>query len=141
MLKEFRFQWSDAFGKIDIGIDTILETGLNGETFLLEENTRIKDFISRYPWTFAKTYATFAPHEYYVKDRLDKKGQEDFVWFVEYIRENGFACMFAGKMHTYYEFNGHYYWTMGDRIEETIILNRCKVEDYTIKDGSMYFSK
>ena len=97
--------------------------------------------MSRYPWTFAKTYATFAPHEYYVKDKLDEEGKDEFVWFVEFIRDYGFKCKFAGKEHTYYELDGYYYWTMGDPIDETIILNRCKVEDYIVKDGSMYFSK
>ena len=83
-----------------------------------DNNNRIRVFVSRYPWTF-----------------------DEFVWFVEFIRDYGFKCKFAGKEHTYYELDGYYYWTMGDPIEETIILNRCKVEDYIVKDGSMYFSK
>ena len=111
------------------------------ETLLKDDNNRIREFVSRYPWTFAKTYADFAPHEYYVKEKLDDQGQEAFVWFVEFIRDYGFECKFAGKEHTYYELEGYYYWTMGDPIDETIILNRCKVEDYIVKDGSMYFSK
>lgn len=106
-----------------------------------DNNNRIRSFVSRYPWTFAKTYATFAPHEYYVKDKLDEEGKAEFAWFVEFIRDYGFNCKFASKEHTYYELDGYYYWTMGDPIEETIILNRCKVEDYIVKDGSMYFSK
>ena len=111
------------------------------EVLFQDDNNRIRDFVSRYPWIFAKTYADFAPHEYYVKEKLDDQGQEAFVWFVEFIRDYGFECKFAGKTHTYYELDGHYYWTMGDPVEETIILNRCKVEDYIVKDGSMYFSK
>ena len=75
-----------------------------------------------------------------VKLYLDEQGKKDFVWFVEYIRDNGFDCKFADKMHTYYEFENHYYWTMGEPIEDTIILNRCRVEDYTIKDESMFYS-
>ncbi len=111
------------------------------EVLLKDDNDRIRQFVSKYPWTFAKTYADFAPHEYYVKEKLDVQGQEVFVWFVEFIRDYGFECKFVGKTHTYYELDGYYYWTMGDPIEETIILNRCKVEDYIVKDGSMYFSK
>ena len=111
------------------------------EVLFQDDNNRIRDFVSRYTWTFAKTYADFAPHEYYVKEKLDDQGQETFVWFVEFIRDYGFECKFAGKTHTYYELDGYYYWTMGDPVEETIILNRCKVEDYIVKDGSMYFSK
>ncbi len=108
---------------------------------LQDDNKRIRNFVSRYPWTFAKTYATFAPHEYYVKEKLDVQGQEEFIWFVEFIRDYGFECKFAGKTHTYYEIDGHYYWTMGNPIDETFILNRCKVEDYVIRDESMIYRK
>lgn len=96
-----------------------------------------KEFVARYPWTLAKTYAAFAPHEYYVKCELDQQGQEDFVTIVRYIREHGFSCKFAGKIHIYYELDGYYYWTMGDPIKETYILNRCKVKDYSIYGDSM----
>ncbi len=109
------------------------------EIIFEEEKNRIRDFISRYPWIFAKTYAEFAPHEYYVKDNLDEAGKVEFVWFVEYIRENGLNFKFGKHMHTYYELDGHYYWTMGDPIEETIILNRCNVSDYEIVNGQMRF--
>ncbi|QFJ56357.1 hypothetical protein [Pseudobutyrivibrio xylanivorans] len=111
------------------------------EVLLKDDNDRIRQFVSKYPWTFAKTYADFAPHEYYVKDKLDEEGKDEFVWFVEYVRENGFDCKFASKEHTYYEFDGHYYWTMGDLIEDTIILNRCDKSNYVIKQGSMNYLK
>lgn len=104
-----------------------------------ENRNRIRNFVSKYPWTFAKTYADFAPHEYYVRDKLDEAGKKEFVWFVEYIRDYGFNCKFGKQIHIYYELDGHYYWTMGDPIEETIILNRCNVGDYDIVDGSMIY--
>lgn len=34
-----------------------------------------KTFIDENYWTFAKTYAEWAPHEYVVKDKLDEKNQ------------------------------------------------------------------
>ncbi len=111
------------------------------EILFEEDYKRIRDFVSKYPWTFAKTYAKFAPHEYYVKGGLDEHGQAEFVWFVEYIRDNGFDCKFAGKEHTYFELDGHYYWTMGDPIEETIILNRCDKDNYVIQGENMVFNK
>ena len=111
------------------------------EVLLKDDNDRIRQFVSKYPWTFAKTYADFAPHEYYVKDKLDKEGKDEFVWFVEFIRDYGFKCKFAGKEYTYYELDGHYYWTMGDPIEETIILNRCDVDNYEISNENMFYSK
>lgn len=111
------------------------------EILFEEDYKRIREFVSKYPWTFAKTYAEFAPHEYYVKDELDEYGQAEFVWFVEYIRDNGFDCKFAGKEYTYFELDGHYYWTMGEPIEETIILNRCNKDKYVIQGESMVFNK
>ena len=111
------------------------------EILLKDDIDRIQEFVSKYPWTFAKTYADFAPHEYYVKDKLDEEGKEDFVWFVEFIRDYGFTCNFAGKQYIYFELDGHYYWTMGEPIEETIILNRCKADDYQIKDGNMLWKE
>ena len=111
------------------------------DILLEEDNKRIREFVSRYPWTFAKTYAEFAPHEYYVKDKLDLFGKEEFVWFVEFIRDYGFECKFGKQLHTYYELDGHYYWTMGDPVEETIILNRCRVSDYDIVEDSMVYNK
>ncbi len=98
---------------------------------------KIKDFVERYPWTFAKTYAKFAPHEYYVKHELDEEGQKDFVEFVLYIREVGFKAKFGKRTHIYFEFEGKYYWTMGDPIDNTWILNRCNVEDCVVLDGVM----
>lgn len=111
------------------------------EILFEEEYKRIRSFVSKHPWTFAKTYAEFAPHEYYVKDKLDEEGKEEFVWFVEYIRDNGFDCKFGKQTHTYFELDGHYYWTMGEPIEETIILNRCNVCDYDIINGTMVYNK
>ena len=111
------------------------------EVLLKYDNDRIRQFVSKYPWTFAKTYADFAPHEYYVKDKLDEEGKDEFVWFVEFIRDYGFKCKFAGKEHTYYELDGYYYWTMGNLIEDTIILNRCDKSNYVIKQGSMNYLK
>lgn len=110
-----------------------------GDTKMTEQ--KIKDFITRYSWTFSKTYAKFAPHEYYVKDNLDEQGKEDFVEFVIFIREVGFPCKFGKQTHIYFEFEGKYYWTMGDTIPNTIILNRCNVEDYVVLDGKMFYKR
>lgn len=98
---------------------------------------QISSFVTRYPWTFAKTYAAKASHEYYVKYELDAQGQKDFERFVLFIRENGFSAKFWGEAHIYYEFDGHYYWTMGDPLEDTYILNRCIASEYEVSCGVM----
>ncbi len=72
-----------------------------------------------------------------MKYELDEKGKQDFERFVVFIRENGFATKFWGDTHTYYELDDHYYWTMGEPLGNTYILNRCLVSDYSVMDGVM----
>lgn len=104
----------------------------------LMSEEELREFVKRYRWTFAKTYAAFAPHEYYVKGKLDSKGQKDFERFVYYIRTKGWDAYFGRNLpknhQLYIELDGHYYWTMGSPIEETIILNRSNAADYTIME-------
>lgn len=94
------------------------------------EKKDFAEFISRQNWIFAKTYADRAPHEYIVKGKLDKNDMSEFPEIVTYIRHFGFPAIFSGYEHIYYYYEGHYYWTMGDPVEETIILNRCDYKLY-----------
>lgn len=96
-------------------------------------------FVSKYPWILSKTYSNVTPHEYYIKSDLDEWGQSEFMRVVEYIREQGFLCKFSGKEYMYYELDGYYYWTVGDPVEETNILNRCRVEDYSVYGDCMVY--
>ncbi len=91
----------------------------------------IKDFLYRQNWTFAKTYADKAPHEYIVRDKINGEDQE-FIDAVVYIRENGIPMSFWGKQYIYLHLDGRLYRTMGDPIEDTVILNRCCVKDCEI---------
>lgn len=88
------------------------------------------DFVRDKKWIFAKTYADRAPHEYIVKDRLSEEDKKIFEEAVLFIRENGFPAFFGGYEHIYLFNDRYYYWTMGDPIEETIILNRCNYDNY-----------
>lgn len=85
----------------------------------------IKEYIASVHWTFAKTYAETAPHEYTVRDWNPDK-EELFVKFVEFIRKNGSVKTFWGNEYVYYNIDEWYYWTMGDPLEETILINRAK---------------
>lgn len=86
----------------------------------------VRGFIARETWTFAKTYAKTWPHEYLVRDRVDK---EMFDQLVRHIREHGYQGHFYRKPITYFDEAGITYWTMGAPIEETTIINRCPKED------------
>lgn len=85
----------------------------------------LKEFVDKTPWTFAKTYAKTWPHEYLVRDRVDR---ELFLQLVSHIREHGYQGSFYSKPITYFDEGGMVYWTMGAPVEETTIINRCPKE-------------
>ena len=94
-----------------------------------------QQFIARNKWIFAKTYAAFCPHEYVVKDRLSEEEQRVFEQIVTFIRENGFIAIYGRKgPNPYYTVDDYYYWTMGAPVEETTILNRAKLSDYSFTE-------
>jgi len=97
---------------------------------------QLRDFINSFTWTYAKTYAQICPHEYIVKDKIDKEYWESFTEVVKYIREKGFIAKYKGRSGEYYILDDHYYWTMGEPIEETTVLNRANLSDYKLIDNS-----
>lgn len=86
----------------------------------------LRDFVSTCHWTFAKTYASTWPHEYIVRGKVD---EISFVQLVTHIRKHGYLGHFYRKPITYFSHQGMLYWTMGEPIEETTIINRCREED------------
>lgn len=86
----------------------------------------IKAFINSSKWTYAKTYATTWPHWYIVRKNVD---EGIFVKTVEYIRANGYEAQFYNEKHVHFDDDKYSYWTMGDPIEKTEIINRCLKED------------
>jgi hypothetical protein len=85
----------------------------------------LRDFIAACKWTFAKTMPEW-PHEYIVRGRVDTNLFESLVL---HIRAKGFEGKFYQKNLTYFETDGMLYWTMGEPIEETTIINRCRKEN------------
>lgn len=84
----------------------------------------LRKFIESSQWTFAKTMPEW-PHEYLVRDRVDSVL---FEALVRHIRQYGFEGRFYQRVLTYFTEDGLLYWTMGEPIEQTTIINRCKVE-------------
>lgn len=82
----------------------------------------LQEFIASSKWTFAKTMPEW-PHEYLVRDRVDR---QLFETLVRHIRQHGFQGRFYQDVLTYFAEGGFLYWTMGAPIEETTIINRCK---------------
>ena len=89
-------------------------------------SNEIKEFIQSTPWTFARTYAKTWPHHYIVRDRVD---EALFVKLVEHIRKYGYEGSFYKKRMTYYDEDGFTYWTMGEPVDVTEVINRCPKED------------
>ena len=85
----------------------------------------LREFISSTPWRFAKTMPEW-PHEYIVRGRVD---DGLFVRMVVHIRQYGVEQRFYNRVLKYFGKDGFLYWTMGNPIEETTIINRCKEED------------
>jgi hypothetical protein len=85
----------------------------------------LKNFIKESNWIFAKTYAKTWPHEYIVRDKVDKGL---FIKMVEHLRANGYVGKFYKMDITYFDEDGMVYWTMGAPIDDTTIINRCAKE-------------
>lgn len=85
----------------------------------------VKGFIQSVTWTYARTMPEW-PHEYIVRYKVDK---ELFLEVVKHIREYGYRDYYYEKSLTYFNEDGKVYWTMGEPLERTIVINRCRDED------------
>jgi hypothetical protein len=88
---------------------------------------KIEKFIDSANWVFAKTYAETAPHEYAVREK-NPHLEDEFVYFVKFIRKHGYKEKFWSKLHTYYDVGEYKYWTIGNPIDETTVINRAAVK-------------
>ena len=84
-----------------------------------------RTLIARCQWTWAKTYLSI-PHEYIVRGRCGLIDQE-FEYLVQAQREYGIHEQWHKYNFPYLYVNGYKYWTMGDAIKDTVIINRQKV--------------
>lgn len=102
-------------------------------------------FLQEVEWVFAKTYAKTWPHEYIVRDRVDR---ELFLATVNHIRAHGYEGRFYRRRIIYFRDGDLVYWTMvppgGDPgwypPEEETIVNRCPVEstyEYRLEHGML----
>ena len=82
-------------------------------------------FVNEQEWVFAKTMPEW-PHEYIVRERVD---EDVFVRLVQHIRTHGYEGKFYQKPLIYYDEGGMTYWTMGEPVEQTTIINRCRKEE------------
>jgi len=96
----------------------------------------LHNFVLETKWTFAKTMPQW-PHEYILRHRVDEK---IFDRLVRHIRANGHEEAYYTEKYIYFEEDGMLYWTMGEPIEETDIINRCRKEssyENRLKNGML----
>jgi len=86
----------------------------------------IKAFIKSSEWAYAWTYHPDWPHWYIVRKNVDERM---FVKTVEYIRANGYDGRYFKQTNKYFDDDKYSYWTMGEPIERTEVINRCLKED------------
>jgi len=91
------------------------------EKFGVEMKEQIEAMLLGNKWTFAKTMPT-NPHEYTL--RKNWENDLDFIKAVQFIRDNGYSLSWWGRLYTCYDLDGKRYWTMGDPMETTRLINR-----------------
>ncbi len=99
-------------------------------TFLLDNASA---YIADVRWQFAKTMPQW-PHEYTVRDWRPEL-ESSFEGFAVLIRETGVVKPWPRDAavpryhHTYLQIGEWEYWTMGEPITETTVVNRARVDD------------
>ena len=75
-------------------------------------------------YQFAKSMP-YQPHWY----TLRKNWNDDklFEEVVQTIRDIGVERPFGKRTYIYYDYNGFMYWTMGDTLPNTILINRARL--------------
>ncbi|MBO6219778.1 MAG: hypothetical protein J6N81_09460 [Treponema sp.] len=113
-----------------------------------EELDDFRSYISSFSWRNAKTYEQFSPHEYILnfpcwKMKQDgkcpgesaenckqcKEKREEFEKRVLFIRKYGERCKMLKTTYTVLCVDDRQYWTMGDPINTTWVLNRALIND------------
>ena len=82
----------------------------------------LKQFIESVKWTYAKNIPDW-PHYYIIRAKVD---EILFVKLVKHIRLYGYQGAFYKMIYTYFEEEGLIYWTMGNPVDVTTIINRAK---------------
>lgn len=96
---------------------------MNLETNSTEYKEKIERLLEAQEYTFAKTMPK-NPHWYTLRKKW--RNDEDFKKVVQFIRDNATIEYFFGRPYSMYYLNGKKYWTMGNPISETTLINRAE---------------
>ena len=95
-----------------------------GDEYLSMLSSELNTFVQAHAWTYAKTMPQ-CPHEYVVRKNV--ADDDSFCRFVMTIRRFGVDEPFYSKIHRYLDVGPFKYWTMGDWLPTTIIINRARI--------------
>ena len=84
------------------------------------KNPDIDTLLKNAKFVFAKSMPKL-PHHYTLRETWDSN---TFDYVVQKIRELGVPERFFKKTYIYYYANGYKYWTMGNPIDQTKLINR-----------------
>jgi len=87
------------------------------------QESELQAALSGATFKFAKSMPLL-PHWYTL--RQSWPSNEIFEAAVAKIRELGTSRTFGKRKFIYYDFGGYTYWTMGDTIPNTILINRAE---------------
>lgn len=82
---------------------------LDGTEIPEEDARKFRNLVYSHRWIFAKTYASFCPHEYTLK----REGwtDVDFKWFVKFVWDNGFWAKYGKNRCKYFvDFETGFYY-------------------------------
>ena len=102
---------------------------------------QFKEFVNKFEWIFAKTYAEIAPHEYIVLKKVGYQHKAEFIKIAEFIRQKGFEAFYYSRVGFYYILDEYYYWTMDENVKDTDLINRAKLSEYELINNSWYWKK
>jgi hypothetical protein len=92
---------------------------------------KVRKLLAEAEWIFAKTMPE-NPHHYCLRKNFGN--DKDFVYLVQYIRNNGVKEDWKGYSYIYLYLDGYRYWSMGAPINNedgslcTILINKAVVE-------------
>jgi hypothetical protein len=90
-----------------------------------DELVRVRWLLETAAWIFARTMPK-NPHWYTLRRQWEN--DNDFVFVVQFIRRYGLVERFPdpvkGWPYIYFDLDGFHYWTMGDELDATTLINR-----------------
>ena len=97
---------------------------MDGDQYETMTEAELKNFSSSHVWKYAKSMPKI-PHDYVLL--WTASSQHEFFRFVMTVRRHGYDEKFRTMKIRYLEFGENKFWTMGEFLETTWVLNRARI--------------